>query len=411
MTLANQAALSAVAKPLDGIKVLEVAQAYSGPYAGMLLADYGAQVTKIEPPKGDLWRTMAETPPGSRQARARMGSAFIMMNRNKRSIVLDLAHKGAQGVFDKLVQASDVLIENLRPGQMEKLGLGYERLSKINPRLIYASVSAYGHEGAEAGTRGFDQLAQARAGILAARRYPDGTPVAPSVFVADLSCAMMLAYGVTLCVLEREKSGLGQRIDASLLGAAIAVNPSPLVRVCADPPATPRRDNALVCAYACSDGRHVMLSAPVPHYWRSICEALGQLELAEHDDYASPTSRLDNAATLQRVLRESFARRPAAEWAAIFEAKGVPCGLVQEANDVYEDPQVRANRMMIEQQHTALGSVKMPGLPFQLSRTAGEIHSGAPLLGEHTREILKELGYGKDAISELEKSNIARSAA
>jgi crotonobetainyl-CoA:carnitine CoA-transferase CaiB-like acyl-CoA transferase len=180
------------------MKVLEVAQAYSGPFAAMLLADYGAEVIKIEPPKGDMWRHMAETPPGSRQAAARMGSAFIMLNRNKRSMVLDLALEPARAVFRRLVQASDVLIENVRPGQMEKLGLGYETLDRINPGLIYAAASAYGHKGAEANDRGFDQLAQARAGILDARRHPDGTPVSPAFFAADLSCAMMLAYAVLL---------------------------------------------------------------------------------------------------------------------------------------------------------------------------------------------------------------------
>jgi crotonobetainyl-CoA:carnitine CoA-transferase CaiB-like acyl-CoA transferase len=394
--------------PLEGIKVVEVAQAYSGPFAAMLLADYGAGVIKLEPPKGDLWRAMAETPPHSRQAAARMGASFVMMNRNKRSIVLDLALQKARPVFHKLIEASDVLIENLRPGQMEKLGFGYESLKAVNPRLIYASVSAYGHEGAEAASRGFDQLAQARAGILAARSHADGTPVAPSVFLADLGCAAMLAYGVLLGVLEREKSGLGQKVEGSLLGTAIAFNPSPLVRVCADPQTVQRPANALVCAYRCADERYVILSAPVPHYWRSICQALGLTELAEDPAFAAPAARLDHAERLHGILEKAFLGKPAREWVDIFERAGVPCGLVQEPHEVFDDPMVRANRLMIEHEHPALGPVRMPGLPFRLSRTAGEVRLGAPLLGEHTRAVLDELGYDEAAIGELERSGVVR---
>ena len=400
-----------VSGPLDGMRVLEVAQAYSGPFAAMLLADYGADVIKVEPPKGDLWRGMAETPPGSRQAAARMGSAFIMLNRNKRSMVLDLALEPARAVFRRLVQTSDVLVENVRPGQMEKLGLGYETLNQINPRLIYAAASAYGHQGPEASSRGFDQLAQARAGILDARRHHDGTPVSPSVFAADLSCAMMLAYAVMLCFVERQKSGRGQRIDGSLLGAAIALNPSPLVRVCADPPMTKRPNNALTCAYKCADGRHVILSAPVPRYWQSICKALGLPHLIDDEAFAAPERRLDNADALQSVLQGAFLSRASHEWVRIFAQCAVPCGLVQEPNEVFDDPQVRANRLMIEQEHPVLGTVHMPGLPFTLSRTAGDIRLGAPLLGEHSRSILRELGYSEPAVHQLEQQGATRAAA
>lgn len=398
-------------KPLDGIKVVEVAQAYSGPFAAMLLADYGADVVKVEPPQGDLWRRMAETPPESMQAKAQMGSAFIMMNRNKRSIVLDLALAEAKAVFHKLVETSDVLVENMRPGQMEKLGLGYEALKDINPRLIYASVSAYGLEGAEARSRGFDQLAQARAGILSARRHADGTPVTPSVFVADLGCAMMLAYAVSLCLIERQKSGRGQKIDASLLGTALSLNPSSLVRVVDDPRPKARPNNALVDAYRCGDGRHVILSAPVPPFWPSICKAIA-LPGLEHDPaFARPASRLDNAEALHAVLARAFLSRPSVEWVRRFDDAGVPCALVQEPDEVFDDPQVRANELMIEHEHPALGRVRMPGLPFSLSRTDGEVRRGAPLLGEHTHAILEEMGYSKPDIVELERLGATRIAA
>ena len=398
-----------MAKPLDGIRVLEVAQAYSGPFAGMLLADYGADVIKIEPPRGDLGRQLADTPPGSRQAAARMGPSFVMMNRNKRGMVLDLGLAPARSVFIRLIEASDVLIENLRPGQMEKQGLGYEKLIEVNPRLIFASASAYGHEGPEAGSRGYDQLAQARAGMLAGRRHPDGTPVTPNVFVADLSCAMMLAYGVALCVLERERSGRGQRIDASLLGAGIAVNPSQLVRVTSDPPARPR-PSATIGSYPCADGRYVFLSAPVPHYWRAICEVLGLPQLVDDEAYATPTRRLDNATALRSVLEKAFSSRASRDWVRIFEDAGVPCTAVQEPEEVYDDPQVRANHLMMEHVHPALGPVRMPGLPFRLSRTAGEVRSGAPLLGEHTTAILQGLGYSESDVRELERLGATRAS-
>jgi crotonobetainyl-CoA:carnitine CoA-transferase CaiB-like acyl-CoA transferase len=339
-----------------------------------------------------------------------MGAAFIMLNRNKRSMVLDLALEPARAVFLRLVRTSDVLVENLRPGQMEKLGLGYETLDAINPGLIYASVSAYGHRGPEASSRGFDQLAQARAGILDARRHHDGTPVSPACFAADLSCAMMLAYAVLLCVVERQKSGRGQRIDGSLLGAAIALNPAPLVRVCADPALPRRPENPLTCAYPCADGRYVILSAPVPGYWRPVCEALGLHQLIDDEAFAAPARRLDNADALRSILRDAFLSRAAREWVRIFAEQGVPCGLVQAPEEVFDDPQVRANELMLAQNHPVLGMLHMPGLPFKLSRTAGDIRSGAPLLGEHSHAILRELGFNEAEVRTLEQAGATRGA-
>ncbi|MBI2917707.1 MAG: CoA transferase [Chloroflexi bacterium] len=398
-----------MSKPLEGIKVVELAQAMAGPYAGMFLADYGADVVKVEPPDGELWRRFANTPPDSKLRAARMSPAFVVMNRNKRSVVLDLKLEEGRQVLRRLVAVSDVLIENLRPGEAENLGMGYDTARELNPRIVYASISGFGHRGPEASSRAFDPLAQARAGILSARRYPDGTPVSPSVFVADLSCATMVAYAVTLALLDRAKSGLGQKIEASLLGAAIGMNLTPLVQVSGEEPVRPKLA-PLNCPYRGVDGRFLFLSDPAGAYFGDTCKALGIPQVATEDAFSTQASRERNAEALHSVLEDVLRARPAREWLALLQERGVPCTLVLEPAEVFSDPQVRANSLMVEQVHPVLGKVRMPGLSFRLCGTEGDVRRGAPALGEHTASVLKELGYDDAAILGLEEQGVTRIA-
>jgi len=398
-----------VSKPLEGIRVVELAQAMSGPYAGMLLADYGADVVKVEPPGGELWRRFANTAPQSKLMAARMTPSFVVMNRSKRSVVLDLSLEGGRQILRQLVAVSDVLIENLRPGEAEKLGLGYDTAQELNAGIVYASISGYGHHGPEASSRAFDPLAQARAGILSARRYPDGTPVSPSVFVADLSCATMVAYAIALALLERGKTGLGQKIEASLLGAAIGMNLTPLVQVSGEASVRPKLA-PLNCPYRGADGRFLFISDPAGAFFEGTCAALGIPELAKEEAFQTQASREHNAEALHSILENVFSTRPAREWLARLRQRDIPSTLVLEPDEVFYDPQVRANSLMVEQAHPLLGTVKMPGLSFRLCSTEGEISSGAPALGEHTTSVLKELGYDEAAIRELERQGITRHA-
>ena len=395
-------------KPLEGIKVLEVAQALAGPCAAMHLADYGANVIKVEPPEGELWRRYPPNPSDSKLAAAHMSRSFVRYNRNKRSIVLDLRLDKGRQIFQQLVAVADVLIENLRPGEMERLGIGYETLKALNPRLIYASISAYGHRGAESASRAFDHLAQARAGIVAARRYVDGTPVVPSVYVADLSCALMVAYAVVLSVLEREKSGLGQKIEASLLGAAVDMNSPHLVQIAGEAPSSARQDS-LSCPYKCSDGRFIFISAITDQQWEALCKGLRLPHLPEDEAFRTARNRIDNASVLYPILEAVFSSQSANDWFDLLKGLGLPCALVLEREEVFHDPQVVANQFIIEQAHPLLGQVKMAGLPFRLCRTGGDIRTGAPALGEHTQDVLTELGYKESQIHELEEQGITRS--
>lgn len=393
-------------KPLEGVRVLEVAHALAGPSAGMHLADYGADVLKVEPLEGDLWRRYPYVPPTSRLARARMSRTFIVLNRNKRSLAVNLRTPQGHDIMLRLVRRSDVIIENLPLGSMKKLGLDYEALREINPRLVYASISGLGPQGPEADRRAFDSIAQARAGILAGRRYEDGTPVVPSVYTADMACGILLAYAVAMCLLEREKSGQGQRIQASLLGAALAVHAPQLVKLDDGAISAQPTSHPLGLPYRCQDGHYIILSAITDKQWQGLCRAL-QLEHLVHDPlFATSSERMDHGDALYPILETVLATRPAGEWVERMAAEEVPAGVVQEKEDVFSDPQILANDFIVTRSHPVLGAVSLLGLPFSLERTPGAVDRGAPTLGQHSLEVLHELGYSIEAAEELRSQGV-----
>ncbi|MBI2918636.1 MAG: CoA transferase [Chloroflexi bacterium] len=398
-----------MARPLDGIRVLELAHALAGPSGGMHLADYGADVLKVEPLEGDLWRRYPYMPPGSRLAKARMSRTFIVLNRNKRSLAVDLRQDRGREIMLRLVRRSDVLIENLPTGGMDKLGLGYETLQELNPRLVYASISGLGSRGPEADRRAFDSIAQGRAGILAGRRYEDGSPVVPSTYTSDMACGILLAYAVTMCLFEREKSGKGQRVQLSLLGSALAVFAPQLVRLANDALAQPA-SHPLGLPYRCQDGRYIILSAITDKQWGGLCKAMDLEHLLEEPLFASATDRQDHGDALFPILETVFLSRPAAEWVERMAAEGVPAGVVQEKEEVFSDPQVLANDFIVTRPHPVLGEVSLLGLPFSLGRTPGEVARVAPTLGEHSEEVLQELGYDDVAAKELRDQTVVYGA-
>ena len=388
-----------MALPLEGIHVVDAAQIYAGPGTAMLLADQGADVIKLEPPGGDGSRHMYTSP-----ALGPFGKSFLVLNRNKRSIVADLTRPEGREVLHRLARWADVMISNLLPATAARLEADYESLSRINPRLVYAAVSTFGSRGPDAGKPGYDLLVQARAGILASRRMPDGTPVTPATMVADLSCSMLLSYAIMAALWERQRTGRGRLVEISLMGMALAIQSQQLVRIAGDDTPIPgSRPSALSSPYRCADGRWLMMVVITTRQWEGLCRVLDLEHLVEDPALATYDSRSRHTPELSEVLTAVIATRPLDEWLPLWEAAGVPCAPVVEREEVFDDPHLLANQMFVSTQHPVVGKVEMLGFPFTLSGQQQDerLRRPAPAIGEHSRETLAELGYTPEEIASL----------
>ncbi|WP_279602463.1 CaiB/BaiF CoA transferase family protein [Methylobacterium sp. E-005] len=382
--------------PLAGLRVLDVTQVMAGPFCSMLLADLGADVIKVEPPgTGD-------------QTRGAMGfkmkgpdsMGFLNMNRNKRSIALNLKSEAGRALFMKLVTTADILVENYRPGVMKKLGLGYEVLREHNPRLIYASISGFGQSGPWAMRPGYDLMAQAMSGVMSVTGHPGGPPVKAGVPVADIGCALFCVYGILSAYIGRQTSGEGQYIDASLFDSALAFSiwdiseywgtgriPKPL--------GTANLMSAPYQAVRASDGYFVM-GATNQKLWRLLCDVLARTDLVDDPRFADIPARLANRDVLIEELETSFAERTAEEWVTHLLAVGIPAGRMNTYPEAFESEHGRHREMRIEVPHPNEGSVPNIGFPVKFSGTPPRTRMHAPLLGEHTESLLRELGLDDD---------------
>jgi crotonobetainyl-CoA:carnitine CoA-transferase CaiB-like acyl-CoA transferase len=378
--------------PLAGLRVLDVTQVMAGAYCSMLLGDMGADVVKVEKPvTGDDTRGMGrlmehgESPP------------FMAVNRNKRGIVVDLRTSAGADVLRRLAADADVVVENFRPGTMAKLGLAYEDLAPLNPRLIYCSVSGFGADGPYSGQGGFDLVAQGMSGIMSFTGEPGRPPVKTGIPVCDLNAAMFAAYGVLSAYIHRLKTGEGQFVDTSLLEAGIAytVWETSLLFATgsvAEPTGSAHRLSAPYEAFPTRDG-WLTVGAANQRSWERLCEALGRQDLLADERFSVAHSRLTNRAALADVLSEVFRSEPTATWLARLNQAGVPCGPIYDISQVYEDEHVRAREMLVEVDHPRAGLHQQIGIPVKLSATPGRISRPAPMLGEHTREVLHESGF------------------
>ena len=378
--------------PLVGVRVLDVSQVMAGPYACMLLADMGADVVKVEPPGvGD-------------QTRGAMGfklkgndsMGYLNMNRNKRSITLNLKTEAGRQVLFRMVRDADILVENYRPGVVQRLGIDYETLSAINPKLVYASISGFGQSGPWADRPGFDLMAQAMSGIMSVTGYPGGPPVKAGVPVADIGCALFATYGILAAYIGAKVSGQGQHIDASLFDSALAFSVWDISQYwgTGEPPeplGTANRMSAPYQAVKAADGYFVM-GATSQKLWRQLCNTLGRAELIEDPRFATVSLRLANRLELIAALEESFIGRSSAQWIDELLAVGIPAGPILTYPEAFESEHGRHRKMRIEIDHPIEGKVPNIGFAVKFLGTPQQVRLPPPLLGEHTDAVLAELG-------------------
>jgi crotonobetainyl-CoA:carnitine CoA-transferase CaiB-like acyl-CoA transferase len=383
---------------LTGIRVLDLTQVMAGPFCCQVLADMGADVIKVEPPgTGDQSRhSMGFRMKGEDTA------AFLAVNRNKRSVALDLKDEPQRAALHRLVETADVLVENFRPGVTERLGVDWETVSELNPRLIYASISGFGQTGPYAQRAGFDLIAQGLAGVMSVTGEPGGEPVKCGIPISDLSAGLFCAVAILSAYVARERSGRGQRIDTSLFEGALALSIWETAELWAtgrtpEPLGSAHRLTAPYQALRTSDG-HITVGGNNDRLWQRLCNALGRAELTEDERFETNDLRMENRLELVAELERTLAERTTGEWVDALLEAGVPVGPIHDYRQVFEDPHTQAREMMIEVDHPVEGRVPALGIPVKLSDTPGSVRRPAPLLGEHTAEVLREAGLAEEEI-------------
>ena len=375
----------------------------------MLLADMGAYVVKIEKPGGgDDTRRMG--PPFLEGESA----AFIAMNRNKRSVVLNFKDPDGVAVMRRMLADADVIIENYRAGVMGRLGLDYDTVRELNPGIIYCSISGFGRTGPYAERAGFDLIAQGMSGVMSFTGIPGSPPVKVGVPMADLNAGLYSAYGILSAYIHRLKTGQGQFLEVSIMEAALAYtvweSASYFATGQIPPPlGSSHRLSAPYQALRTSDG-HITIGAPNQSNWQRMCQAIGRQDLLELEKYSDNAGRLMNREALEKDLEETFGTRTTAEWCEILDEAGVPAGPIYNMAQVWEDEQVQDRDMDVTLEHPKVGKTRNIGLAAKLYGSPGKIHSPAPLMGQHTREVLAETGFTNDEIDSLIASGAAEAA-
>jgi formyl-CoA transferase len=392
--------------PLAGIRVLDLTRVVAGPYCSMFLGDLGAEVVKVEQPgTGDDTRGWGPPFAGGESA------YYLCINRNKQSLTLDLKSKRAVEVVRELAKVADVIIENFRPGTMERLGLGEKELRELNPRLIYASLTGFGADGPMSDWPGYDLIVQAWGGLMSITGSPSGEPVKVGVAIIDLVAGLMLGKAITAALFAREKIGVGQRIDTSLLEAEVAslINVGSNYLVGGRIPARWGNAHPNIVPYQnfkTADG-YLVIGVASEVIWKRFCQAIGRNDLSGDLRFANNSKRVENRAELIALLSEMFLQRNNETWFKLLTAAEVPCAPVQSIDQVFQAPQVLHRDMLMEVEHPTAGKVRMAGIPVKFSVTPASVRMPPPLLGEHNSAVLKDwLGMSADAIEELKREKV-----
>ena len=398
--------MSKPALSLDGIRVIDLSRVIAGPWCGALLADLGADVIKVEDTgPGDESRTWPPHKDGE-------AAAYLLFNRNKRGIALDLKTPEAVEVVKRLVKDADVVIENFRTGTMESFGLGYDVLAQINPRLIYCSVSAFGRTGPRKDSPGYEALMQAFSGIMSITGEPGGQPVRAGVSFLDLTTGILCALGVSNAIIQREKTGLGQRVDASLLETAVSLlafhaegylltGALPRALGSGHPSLSPYRN------FKCGDGQWIFIAAANDRFWQKLAKALGLTDLAADPRFEKNQGRVANRAELEGILEKTIGGLDREPLLKRLEEADVPATPVNTVDQVMNDPQTAERGIVQRVMHPTLGEIPVVGTPLHFSRMSPGVRTAAPLRGEHTDTVLADLGYSADEIKSLRAKKAA----
>ncbi len=392
-------------EPLKGIKVVDMTAAMAGPFCTMLLADMGAEVLKIEPPgRGDMLRDFG--PPFIEGESA----YFLLVNRNKRSMTLNLRTPEGLEILKRLANEADIVVESFRPNVKHKLGVDYETLSATNPGLIYCSISGFGQDGPLAYRPGFDPIAQGMSGLMSVTGYPDTGPTRVGVAIGDSLGGIFAMYGILLALIERNRSGKGQYVSTSLLEGLVAVLGFQAAKYfgTGEVPGRNGNDHAMMSPYGTfqtKDG-YINIAAGNQGMWERLCKTLGIEELIQDERFLTVKDRVANRPALSAILNEKLQEKNSEEWIEILNDAGVACGPILNIKEVFENEQVLHLKMLEEIEHPHCGKIRTIGIPTKLSRTPGTVRKAPPLMGEDTDEVLREMGFPEEKIKEFHEGGI-----
>jgi len=395
-------------RPLEGIRVIDLTRIYAGPYCSMLFADMGAEVIKVEPPEGELIRDnppMVKEGEGGPHDRSRSGY-FLALNRNKYGITLNLKHPKAVEIFQELIKIGDVVLENYAPGVMKRLGIDYPLLRKINPRIIMCSISGFGQTGRYSERLAFDVISQAMSGLMSITGHPDNPPTRVGTSLGDVNAAVHAAFAIMTALYYREKTGIGQYIDVSMLETMVGILEGGIVRwtigkELLTPIGSMNPHEAPMAAFRCKDG-YIIIATVGNEHWQRFCRAVHRPDWAEDPEYRTKRQRWEKKHLLQEEIEKITAQYTVKEVGEMMDQERVANSPIFNIKQVIEDPHLKDRGYFVDIDHPVIGKAKIPGIPFKMSETPGSVERPSPLVGEHNELILgKYLGMNREEIEKL----------